>query len=113
MENGFTLKPTERVKILLKNGARDFQNSPPFERLACFYVTISGSFERFQYFHFETDFLENENLFQKTGHRFLVESTKIENASFPYNTAIILPEANVKTNRMVGTKWTYHKEFCQ
>ena len=34
---------------------------------ACFYVTISESFKRFQYFHFETNFLENENLFQKTG----------------------------------------------
>ena len=32
-----------------------------------FYVTISGYFERFQYFNFETDFLETENLFQKTG----------------------------------------------
>ena len=38
----------------------------------------------------------------------LVESIKIENASFPYKTAI--PEANVKTNRMMNTNWTYHKE---
>ena len=30
-------------------------NSHPFERLACFYVTISGNFERFQQFNFETD----------------------------------------------------------
>ena len=30
-----------------------------------FYVTISGHFERFQYFNFETDFLENENFLQK------------------------------------------------
>ena len=29
----------------------------------------------------------------------------IENASFPNKTAI--SEASVKTNRMVGTKWTY------
>ena len=43
----------------------DFQNSPPFERSACFYVTISGNFERFQRFDFEADFLEKENLFQK------------------------------------------------
>ena len=50
-----------------KEGARDFQNSPPFERSACFYITISGNFERFQYFYFERDFLENEELFQKTG----------------------------------------------
>ena len=51
----------------LKNGYRDFQNSPPFERSACFYVTISENFEHFQYFNFEKDFLENENFFQKTG----------------------------------------------
>ena len=59
--------PTERAKVLLKNGTRDFQNSPPFDRSACFYVTITENFKRFQYFNFETDFLENENLFQKTG----------------------------------------------
>ena len=35
----------------------------PFERSACFYVAISESFKRF----LETNFLENENLFQKTG----------------------------------------------
>ena len=63
----FILRPTERAYVLLKNGTRDFQNSPPFERSACFYVTISESFKRFQYFNFETNFLENENLFQKTG----------------------------------------------
>ena len=44
-----------------------FQNSPPLKRSACCYVTISGHFERFQYFNFETDFLEDENLFKKTG----------------------------------------------
>ena len=53
--------------FLLKNGTWDFQNSPLFERSACFYVTISVNFERFQYFNFETDFLKKENLFQKTG----------------------------------------------
>ena len=41
-------------------------------------------------------------------HRFLGESTKIENASFPYKTAP--SEANFKTNRMVTLKWTYQKE---
>ena len=30
-------------------------------------MTISGNLERFQYFNFERDFLENENVFQKTG----------------------------------------------
>ena len=69
---GFCLNTGKRFvlkleKVLLKKGARDFQNSPPFGRSACFCVTITENFERFQYFNFETDFLENENLFQKTG----------------------------------------------
>ena len=53
-------------------------------------------------------FWKTKTFFKKLKYRFLVESTKIENASFPYKTAI--SEANVKTNRMVSTKWTYHKE---
>ena len=86
----------------------DFQNSPPFERSACFYETISRDCERFQYFNFETDFLENKTLFQKLEYHFLVESIKTENASFPYKTAP--SEANVKTDRIVGTKCAYQKE---
>ena len=39
-----------------------------------------------------------KTFFRKLKYGFLVESTKIENASFPYKTAI--SEANVKTNRM-------------
>ena len=50
----------------------------------------------------ETDFLENEKLFEKTWVPFLVERTKIENASFPYK--ITISEANIKTNRMVTIK---------
>ena len=63
----FNLKPTERAWVLLKTGPKDSQNSPPFERSACFYVTISENFERFQYFNFKTDFLQIGNQFQKTG----------------------------------------------
>ena len=99
---------TERVQILLKNGTRDFQNSPPAERLASFYVTISESFKRFQYFNFETNFLENENFLKKLEYRFLVETTNIENTSFTFKPA--LSEANVMTNRMVAKNLTYHKE---
>ena len=40
------------------------------DQSTCFNVTISGDFERFQYFNFETSFLENEILFQKTGVHF-------------------------------------------
>ena len=56
-------------------------------------------------FEFETNFLKNENLFQKTGVPFFI--WKIENATFPYKVA--LSEAN-ETNRMSSTKWTYHEE---
>ena len=42
-------------------------------------------------------------------YRFLVETTKIENTSFPFKTA--LSEASVKTNSIATTKWTYHKEW--
>ena len=65
-------------------------------------MTISERFRRFQYFNFETNFLENENAFKKLEYRFLVEATKIENTSFPFKT--VLSEANVMTNKMATTK---------
>ena len=71
-------------------------------------MTITGKFERFQYFNFETNFLKNKNLFQKTGVPVLVENTKIENTTFQYKSALL--ESNVKINRMRNIKWTYHKE---
>ena len=53
-------------------------------------------------------FWKTETFFKKLEYRFLVETTKIENKSFPFKTA--LSEANVKRNRMATTKLTYHKE---
>ena len=53
-------------------------------------------------------FWKMKNFFKKLEYCFLVESTKIVNASFLYKTAI--SEANVKTNRIASAKWTYHKE---
>ena len=41
-------------------------------------MTTTANFERFKDFHCETNFLENENLYQKLEYRFLLESTKIE-----------------------------------
>ena len=49
-----------------------------------------------------------QTLFKKLECCFLVKSTKIENRTFPYKTALL--EANVKTNRLGSTKLTYHKE---
>ena len=50
-----------------------------------------------------------KTFFEKVEYRFLVETTKIENISFSFE--IALSEANVKTNRMVTKKYTYHKEW--
>ena len=61
------------------------------------------SSDSFRYFNFETDFLENENFFQETG-----LPQNIKKASFPCKTGI--SETNAKTNRMVATKWVYHRE---
>ena len=53
-------------------------------------------------------FWKTKIFFKKLECRFSVESTKIDNASFPYKTDI--SEANVMKNRMVSTKWTYYKK---
>ena len=53
-------------------------------------------------------FWKTKIFLKKLEYSFLVESTKIENVSFPYKTAT--SEANVKTNSLLTTKWTYHKE---
>ena len=54
-------------------------------------------------------FWKTKTFFKKLEYGFLVETTKIENTSFPFKTA--LSETNFKTNRMAATKWTYHKEW--
>ena len=41
--------------------------------------------------------------FEKLEYRFLVETTSMKNATFPYKTA--LSKGNVKTNKMGSTKW--------
>ena len=46
---------------------------------------------------------------KKLEYGFLVESITIENATFPYSTA--LAKTNVKTTRMRSAKWTYCKEW--
>ena len=71
-------------------------------------MIINENFERFQYFKFETDFLENENLFSKTGVRFF--SWK----HLDWKRIISIKNCHIRsqceTNRMMNTKWAYHKE---
>ena len=90
----FHFRSNRKRKVSLENSARDFQYIPLFQRSACFYVKITGHFDCFQYFNFETNFLKKENLFKKLNYRFLVESIKVENATFPYKSA--LSEVKVK-----------------
>ena len=45
-------------------------------------------------------FWKTKSFFKKLEYRVLVETTKIENTSFPFKT---LSEANVKTNRIATT----------
>ena len=55
-------------------------------------------------------FWKTKTFFKKLENRFLVESTEIENASFPYKT--VISELNVKTNRMASTKFTKKRSFA-
>ena len=55
------------------------------------------------------NFWKTKTFFKKLEYRFLVESSKIENTSFPFKTT--MSEANFKINRMATTKWTYDKEW--
>ena len=52
-------------------------------------------------------FRKTKIFFKKLEYCFLVETTKIENTSCPFKTA--LSESNVKTNTMATTKWTDEK----
>ena len=105
----FILTPTERAQVILKKSTRDFQNRSLFERSPCFFVTISENFKRFNTLTLKQTFWKTKTFFKKLEGIFLDEATKIENTSLPFKTA--LSKANVKTNRMVTTKWTYHREW--
>ena len=51
---------------------------------------------------------KQKDFFKKMERRFLVETPTMESATFPYKTG--LSKANVETNRIGSTKWTYDKE---
>ena len=78
--------------------------------MACFYVTISESFEHFQ--AFKQIFWKTKTFFEKLKYRLLVD-TKIGNTSFPFKSS--LSDASVKTNRKRDYKMDLSQrvEFCQ
>ena len=49
-----------------------------------------------------------KSLKKKLEYRFLVESTVIENATFPYKT--VLSKVNIKTSIIKNMKWSYQKK---
>ena len=71
-------------------------------------MTIGRHVEGFQYFNFETDFLENKNITPQNWST-AFQSKALALKTFPYKTAI--SKANVKTNNLVSTKWAYRKEW--
>ena len=103
------MKPSERGYILLKSGTSYFQNSSPFARSTCFMRQSVEILSVFNTLTLKQNFWKMKTFFKNLGYCLLVESTKIENASFPYKT--VISEANVKTNGMVIVKWIYHKEW--
>ena len=52
----------------------------------------------FSILKFEISFLKNKNCFKKLEYQFLVESTTIQNALFPFKTALL--KSKVKTYTM-------------
>ena len=67
-----------------EKGTRDFNNSFPFERSACFYVIISGNFQGFHYCNFEINFWKTKTFFEKLEYR--TWSTKTPTFPFKTNT---------------------------
>ena len=51
---------------------------------------------------------KTKTFIKKLGYHFSVESTAIENATFPFKTP--LSKADIKANRMRSAKWTYDKK---
>ena len=84
----FILKPTERAEVLLKNGTWDFQFSLPLERSACFIwqsVKVSNVFNTLTLKQISR---KTKIYFKKLENCFLVETSKIENTSLPFKTAV-------------------------
>ena len=55
-------------------------------------MTINESFKGFQYFNFETNFMENENFSQKSGVPFLVETTALRLKTRHFHSKLLCQE---------------------
>ena len=102
------LKPTERAYVLPKTVLGIFKIALRLRDRNVFMWQSVKVLNVFNTLTLIQIFWKTKTFFKKLEYRFLVESTKIENASLPYKTAI--SETNIKTNNTVNRKWTYHKE---
>ena len=101
-----SLKPNRKSTDSSKRRYSTFSKCPSVWEIDMFLLEI---FTIFNILTLHQIFWRTKNFFKKLEYVFLVESIKIENATLPYKTA--LSEANIKTNRMESTKWSYHKEW--
>ena len=63
----------------------------------CFYVTITGNFEHFQYFNFETNFLKNT---------YFLKSFQMQH----FHTRLLCQKPLLRQSKWRVQQWTYNKE---
>ena len=86
--------------VLFKNSIRNFQNSFPFDRSACFYVTITGNFKHSPYVNLEA-FKAFLRILSKKKKKKKKKKKRLKTQHYH---AKLLSEANFETNRMSSTK---------
>ena len=91
---GFILKSTEKGLVLLKNGIKDFQIAFRLRNRRVFMLQSVKILNIFNTLTLKQIYWEKKTFFKNLKYRFLVESTKTENASFPCKAAT--SESNVK-----------------
>ena len=97
----FHFKASGKITGSSKKRYQRFLKQPRFEIAACFFVTITGTFERFQYFNFEINFLKNTNPISKKWST--VFQLKVQRQKTQHFHTKLLSEANARTNRMGST----------
>ena len=74
-----------------------------------FYVTITGG-SNINTLTLKQVFRKTKTILKELEYLFIVESTMIESATFPYK--IALSKANIKINRMKAQNGSITKKFC-
>ena len=103
----FVLKPQERAWTLLNTNLGIYKIALRLRDRHVFMWQPLEILNVFTTLFLKLIFWKTKTFFEKLEYRFLVQTTNTESAIFPHKTAQL--EANVKTNRKGGEKWTYHK----